>query len=250
VVHDDAPPTNYRDRHRAARRREFLDVARRLIEDEGQAALTLRRVTDLVGCSQAGIYNYFPTKDALVAELQKEAFEVLLQSYRMGRERLEAFLAGRKVPAVDAALANVLAHGAFWVDSDEALSSELELTGRMFGTLGDESTVESEIAGIATALLEEGRHRLEAAVAAGALAEGDNTQRALLLVSSVSGVLQMAKVGAWDSALADQRQLATSVSADILVGWGADRDALERADGHLAAFRAEHRIAPRPDVAA
>jgi AcrR family transcriptional regulator len=64
------------------RRFEIVEVALALLEEEGPAALSMRRIADRVGIRAASIYKHFPNKEALEAavisvgfERQAEAFE-------------------------------------------------------------------------------------------------------------------------------------------------------------------------------
>src|SRR5665811_1319423 len=48
-------------------RDQLLDAAVRVIEDEGAAAVTTRRIAEEAGCSEGSIYNHFGTKEDLLA---------------------------------------------------------------------------------------------------------------------------------------------------------------------------------------
>jgi len=53
----------------AARRGQILDEAARLILEEGLHAVSMERLARDVGISKGLVYNYFATRDALLAEL-------------------------------------------------------------------------------------------------------------------------------------------------------------------------------------
>ncbi|MFN9927398.1 MAG: TetR/AcrR family transcriptional regulator [Phenylobacterium sp.] len=52
-----------------ARRAQILDEAARLILEKGISAVSMERLAQLVGISKGLVYNYFPTRDALLATL-------------------------------------------------------------------------------------------------------------------------------------------------------------------------------------
>lgn len=52
-----------------ARREQILDEAARLILDEGLYAVSMERLARDVGISKGLVYNYFPTRDALLTAL-------------------------------------------------------------------------------------------------------------------------------------------------------------------------------------
>lgn len=240
------PKTRYRDRHRAARRREFLDTARRIVTTEGLPALTMQRVTEELDSSSGGIYVYFKTKDILIAEMQRDALATLGASFLEGQDRLAAFLRERGVEEHDAALVHVLGAGRFWVDSEESLPIDIELSRRLFASA--ETTTDSpqvaEVLPTALTLLAAGRACLERGVEAGVLEPGSSVQRFILLISCVTGALLTSKLGTWDDELFDGRLLATQLVHDLMRGWGADVERIESAEALLGAFVEQGQIAP------
>jgi len=67
-----------RDRERLEMRRAILDAARGIAAHEGWHAVTIRRVAEKIEYSPPTIYEYFPSKEALIAELSHEGFRLLL----------------------------------------------------------------------------------------------------------------------------------------------------------------------------
>ena len=70
------PPAPRRKRTRLApeaRRDQILDEAARLILDEGLFAVSMERLARDVGISKGLVYNYFPTRDALLSVLLNRA---------------------------------------------------------------------------------------------------------------------------------------------------------------------------------
>jgi AcrR family transcriptional regulator len=60
---------------RSARAEEVVAVARRLLEEEGAATLTMRRLADGVGIRAPSLYKHFPDKAALEAAVIATGFE-------------------------------------------------------------------------------------------------------------------------------------------------------------------------------
>lgn len=60
-----------------ARRRQILDETARLVLEQGLSAVTIEGVASLCGVSRALIYNYFPSRDHLLAELLKREHDEL-----------------------------------------------------------------------------------------------------------------------------------------------------------------------------
>lgn len=243
-------PLRFRDRHRQARHREFLDAARRIMTTEGRAALTMQRVTDAVGSSAGGIYVYFPSKDALMAELQREAVETLQRSYRRGQEQLDEMLDAAGAKAREAALARVLASGRFWFDATEAYPSDVSLTRNFLTPSGSNDVDEVEAERVLPAirsLVDDVSRRIADAAARGALASGQETERAVVLITSVTVVLLTTKLGRLDTDLFDGRRLASQLVHDLAAGWGARASHLARAESYVADFTERSSLAPPAD---
>lgn len=58
-----------RERRQARTRQAILDAARRIVSRQGADALSMRAIADEIDYSPAGLYEYFPGKEAIVGEL-------------------------------------------------------------------------------------------------------------------------------------------------------------------------------------
>ena len=79
------PRLSRRDRRRKETMREILVAARELLLEVGPEALSLRQVARRADFSPASLYNYFGSRDEIIAALFDESFQ-----------RLDAYL--RRVP--------------------------------------------------------------------------------------------------------------------------------------------------------
>lgn len=242
---DTGKPPRFRERHRQARHREFLDAARRIVAADGPDALTMQRVTDDLGTSVGGIYIYFPTKDSLLVELQREALNSLHASYLLGQARLDDHLRDHSVDPAPASLARLLATARFWTDAHEHLAGDLDLSRRVFAPHGETDEAGTVLPAVLR-FLEDIAKRLDEAVSAGALEAADNLERSAVLVAAVNGVLLASTVRGWDESLFDGGVLATRLSVDLFVGWGAERSALDEAAKTLEGYGAIGHLAPPP----
>ncbi len=69
------------DRRRQLEQRgKILQAAASLIAAEGYHGMSMRRLAKASGHSLANVYNYFSSKEEILFELQKEAFETLLEA--------------------------------------------------------------------------------------------------------------------------------------------------------------------------
>lgn len=208
----------------------------------------MQRVTDEMGTSVGGIYLYFPTKDALLAELEAEALHVLHASYLLGQARLDAHLEVEGVGGAVAAVARVVATGRFWIDAEGSLPSEIDLSRRLFSDArivgGEEET--ARLLPAVLRVLDEARTRLAAAAELDALAPDDDLERAITLVSAINGVLLASAIGSWDEEVFDGRRLARRLVEVLLAGWGADGEVLAAAVAVVDGFAGAEDLAPVP----
>ncbi|MEX2537795.1 MAG: helix-turn-helix domain-containing protein [Actinomycetota bacterium] len=230
-----------------ARHSQYLETAMRIVTTDGQQALTMQRVADELNCAVGTIYRYFPSKDALVAEVQRAALDLLLASYLLGQSQLDAFLAEREVESRHAALARVVAAATFWIVADETYPNEMKLSRGLF--TDPEIVVATEeatrILPAALRLLGLGSQRLDQAVEQGVLAPGNGIERAIALVSGLTGITLISKFARWDEGLFDGHRHARLHLSDTLRAWGADPEDLALVDGLLLAFRDQWTLAPR-----
>ncbi len=68
-----------REREKQEMRHSILEAAREIAVQEGWTAVTIRKVADYVEYSPAGIYEYFDSKEAILVELKREGFQMLLK---------------------------------------------------------------------------------------------------------------------------------------------------------------------------
>lgn len=225
-----------RERHRLERHGEFLRAAMRIVFAEGLEALTMQRLADEVDYSVGSVYTYFPSKSALVAELQRAAIEVLDDSCARFEARFARELGNRARDAGARSLALVVGYARFWADTFETFPEEARLLQRLMSdtssTIADEDV--SRILPAALRLLDRLRRALDGAADSGALEEGDSMRRTVTLAASLNGVLQLDHVARVDPDLFDGRRLAATLVEDLLRGWGAEAPAIAAAARRVA----------------
>lgn len=84
---DATPAKARRLRERQELRRSILEAARAIAAAEGWSAVTTRRVAETVAYSHPTIYEFFDSKDALLAELNREGYRRLLTALCAARAK-------------------------------------------------------------------------------------------------------------------------------------------------------------------
>jgi len=78
-------------RERAAMKKIILDAAHELYSEKGSDFTTIRKIAERIEYSPSTIYLYYPSKDLILYDMQKLAFESLLSALRFADADKEAF---------------------------------------------------------------------------------------------------------------------------------------------------------------
>jgi len=203
-----------------------LDVAR----GEGRDALTVQRVAERVDMTAGALYRYFPSKDALVAELQRTVIEWLGETTRA---RVDGLLSAPGVDVesdADRALLAVLVTALSFEDFAAHAPVEfgllsMYLTAPEFALPDDEA---ARVFGTAVSNLEELAGHLERAAELGAIEPGIALDRAIALWAGLQGVVQTRKLARSAGGTIDPTRIAIDLVDSLLVGWGGRREDVVR----------------------
>lgn len=221
-----------RERNRLSRHRSYVTAALHVVFAEGLDALTMQRLAAEVGASVGSVYTYFPSKGALIAEVQREAIERLASSAVVLGTDVDHAVAERDLTPDAAALAPIAAFGRFWLTASDAFPEEMRLLLLLLSE-GDETVPPADAGRVVPAavrLLGLAEQRIERAVAAGVLSEAEGAdRRTVALAAALTGCVQLAVVERWDRDLLAPRSTGRSVLDALLGGWGADRAAIVEA---------------------
>lgn len=228
------------------RHRDFLQVALRIVTDEGLSALTMQGLADELDCGIGTLYRHFASKGVLIAELQREALDIVSMSFRLSQAHLDDLLAERSIPDDVAALAKAVVAARFWISAEIVFPQEIDLSRRIFidPALRMEEDEAARVLPAALRLLDLARQLLDDAVDAGVLRDGSSVQRAIIVIAGITGVLLTSELGRWDADLFNGRDLATTMVADLFRGWDADPRHLAAVDQLAADLDARGQLVP------
>ena len=220
-----------RQRKRAARKDAILKMAMDLVVEGGLEGLTIHRLARELDYTPGALYRYFPSKGAVLAELQRESLESIHAGLTKHLEqqllRDEVRGASEKVRA----LFSILLLSVHYIALGNEIPHHTKIITYLFGDprplIPTEEIQRSAPAFIA--LLSEVDDVLLAAVAKKAIKSGEARSRTLLLWSSVQGVLQLEKLQQIQAVSADIRVLGLQLTESLLLGWGATRASLQDA---------------------
>lgn len=215
---------------REARADEILDEAMRLLAADGLERLTLARIGKGLGYVPAALYRYFPSKDALVAALQRRAVAEIRGVLSTARAQATADSKRRRLPDDAAALYAIVASARAYLElprtNPEAHLLVAILLGDPRALLSDDEALVT--APLLLALLAEVRELFAQAAALGALEDGDAMARTLAMWASLQGALALAKARRFAQDLPGPVDVGLDATRALLTGWGAPRALLRR----------------------
>lgn len=243
-----AAPGGRRERNRAEKERAYLDAAMVVAGRDGLRSLTMARLADEVDAAVGTVYTYFPSKGALVAELQREAIERLTASYHLIRDTSEDRLR-RWDDEAAAAVARLAVFGTFWIDSVDTHPQEASFLHALISESEEMVPPEEHyrVLPAAMALLDEARARVEAAGALGVIDVADPMDLVIRWAAALTGALLTSNLAPLNPTAFDGRRMARALQHDLLLGWGAPTALVTKAEAHLHHLADQGPLAPRVD---
>lgn len=240
------PKAGKRAANRIARTRTYLDCALGIVTAEGFEALTMQRIADDCDAAIGAVYRYFPSKGALVAEVQREAIDRLAASYLISRERSERRFAELDLAPDASALARLVLFGRFFCATADTFPQELRLLQMLMSEWRNVVPDEEGLRLVPTAMrfIGQASDVIAAATVHGVLGDGDPLDRAVTWAAAVAGVLQISRLDHFDAELFDGERLARQLNLDLIVGWGASPAAVAAADGLVSDLARRGPLAP------
>lgn len=228
---DETPTPSPRVRRkRSARKERILLAAMQLVAAEGVDRLTLTRVADELDYTPGALYRYFPSKDALLAAMQRKAI------VDMQAELADAVANARAaaIEPADAAVSGLLPLCALcerFLSLRESRPHDLALINFLLADPRNLITDDevSLTAAVFARVLIDVEALLDAAVAGGALAPGAARDRTVMLWTALQSATQLGKMRRFDPTRFDPRNVGRNLYRCLLAGWGADAGALARA---------------------
>jgi AcrR family transcriptional regulator len=213
VVHEStsaAAPPRIARREKATER--ILVAAESILSSEGMNALTMQRLASELGFTVGATYRYFPSKEAIVAALQRRVFTGLASDVAA---MLETTIADP--------LTRVAVVARIYTTLSARRPLHAALLSRMMGEPANVLSAEhaSPNMQLALELGGAGVRELAAARASGALGPGNDLERGLVLWASLTGIAQTRKLERWQVPGLTTDAIAELLVRTLLVGWGA-----------------------------
>lgn len=226
-------PSGLRAERREVMNGFVIERAMELLEDGGLEALTLARVAESLGYTTTAVYRYFPSKDALVAAMQREAIrEVHARFSQDTRRRMESL----EGPAATRALALLMIAAEIYLSLPETEPRAWSLVALLLGDprpllSDDESRRAVPVLESFLAAVDEIFQR---AAEGQALERGDARERTLALWAALHGTLCLEKARRIVPETPTPSAIAKPIVRALLLSWGATSARIAAAERLLA----------------
>ena len=215
---------------RAEKKEKYVAAARELIGQHGFAEASVHGLARKLGLSPAAIYWYFPSREALIGEVQRRVFAELTKDFREQIERLVVDFKNHSKDPAACSLAVLRGLARFYLEMPERNPEQarviaFSLDPRMWL---DEAESDS-FAPVLEALFREVSIPFQRAVDSGALNGGPPTVRAVQYWAALQGLMEAGKLGRLAPALVDTQSLGMASADALLIGWGAKTETLAAA---------------------
>lgn len=221
-------------RKRDERRERIVEAAFSAIALQGPVDFSLNQLARDLDYTPGALYWYFPSKEALVGEIQSRAFARMTELLRESRERWAGDRAIARC-AEPAKLLHALLCQARWYLQLDKLTPEytriisFSLDPRV---LLDDTQGQALMAALG-GLFQESAIAFEAARVAGVLSEANSIQRSLQYWAALHGLVATGKLQRLNQALFQVEALGMESAEALLLGWGAPTRALVTAKERL-----------------
>ncbi len=232
-----------REKRREATIERIVETALHLLETEGYEGLTIQRLAKELGYAVGALYRYFRSKDALLVALLHRVMDRIGEDMQAGlaivkqREHAnasaEASELGRpnsRPISRDEGLLRLLVCALAYVELAKRRQAEFGLISTLIGDPREflRTDAAAPLVPMLIRLQLTLASALEDAVRAGALAPGESRDRAVILWAGIQGVIQLRKLGRFGVAGVELERLVPITLETLLLGWGAEREQLDR----------------------
>jgi AcrR family transcriptional regulator len=223
-------------RNRRRRSEAFLAAGLRIVTEEGIEALTMARLADALDTAVGSVYRYYASKDELIAAIQANAVEQLHRSHDRSVEPVAAEVSER-VPD-SPALVRLVVLGRWFCAAADRYPEEVRLL-QMVSSRRTPTHTPAAAAGLlpsTIAFVSVIGDAIDGATAAGDLRPGHGLRRAIMWLTAFGGVFVADDLGHYVPSVLGGGRLIRQLNADLLMGWGAAPDAVERIDHAIDAL--------------
>jgi AcrR family transcriptional regulator len=220
-------------RNRWRRSQAFLSAGLRIVTEEGIEALTMARLADELDSAVGSVYRYYASKGELVAAIEANAIDQLHRSHVRSVDPVAAEVAER-VPDPEA-LVRLVTLGRWFCAAAEEYPEEVRLL-QMVSARRSSALTPAAAAGLlpsTMAFVSAIGATIDAAADGGVIRPGNGLARAILWLTAFGGVFVADDLERYVPDVLGGGRLVRQLNLDLLAGWGAPLDAVERIEAAI-----------------
>ena len=206
-----------------------VDTAMRLIAQHGISGFNLHKLAAELDLTVGALYRYFPSKMALLAEARYRVIHAIDQELRSAVQRVNQVQQAQHSDAI--AIRQIIHLSEAYRTSLKNNPEWMILISYILSSPGN--VLEPELAhGVMHALqqaLSAASHALEDATQKGFLNPADQSQRSIILWTTMQGLIQIEKLQRHDAESFKPVSLYNIAINTLLMGWGCSADVLLKA---------------------
>jgi AcrR family transcriptional regulator len=223
-----APTEGRVARNRRRRTDAFLAAGLHVVTEHGIEALTMARLAAELDTAPGAVYRYFASKAELMAAIEANAIDQLQRSHDASVDPVADAVSDRLDDP--AALVRLVTVGRWFCAAAQRYPEEVRLLQLVSARRTSTLTAEG-VAGIAPSvltLLASVSTTIEGAIVEGVIDPGDGLVRAIVWLMAFGGVSAADDLEEYMPDLLGGGRLGRQLNVDLLRGWGADPDAIDR----------------------
>ncbi len=215
---------------RAEKKEKYIAAARELISQSGIAEASVHGLARKLGLSPAALYWYFPSREALIGEVQRRVFTEIAQEYRARAEQIDARLQERCDDAVVSSLTILLGLAHYYLEMPTRNPEQARVIGfSLDPRVWLDAEEGSRFAPVLAHLFREVTLPFQRAADVGALKADVAPGRAVQFWAALQGLVQTAKLERLAPGLFSAVKLGMASAETLMLGWGAQEAKLSAA---------------------
>lgn len=230
LVTEQGPSTTRIARKRQQRKERIMEAAFAAIAESGPADFSLNQLARDLDYTPGALYWYFPSKDTLVAAVQRVALEELAGWIKADRDNWEALPHVACCEPQTKSLSTLLRLARFYLELEQNAPNHARIIAFSLDPrvwLSDEEV--KTLAPVLRDMFAPSVQAFTQAEVCGALTKGQPTIRAVQYWTTLQGTMHTAKLARINPELFNVQALGMDACQTLLLGWGAPRAALDGA---------------------
>lgn len=214
---------------RARKMQEILGIALDLACENGLGNMTLHTLARRMDRSVAAVYRYFPSKEAVVRELQRLVGTHITLLTQEATQAFEQSAAQQNIPESISLLAQILLSAKVYETYARTKPDEFDLITHHLSTAFYKLPEKDAglVFDVTRINLEALASRFDAAAEKGLLHAGDAKGRSMMFWGALQGVLQVQKMERSAPDFFTSKELPNTTLDALLIGWGAKPSSVE-----------------------